>query len=90
MLNSLVHVLEAVVGVNVAHGVIDTNWCWSKAVLLHVDDHAACAWCDVNGDHVWCVNCDIHRSILFSKNCLCCFLLFSFYIIYYRFLANCF
>lgn len=67
VLDSLVHILEAVVGVDVAHGVIDTDWCWVEAVLLHGEDHGACAWCDVNGDHVWCVNSDIHRSILFSR-----------------------
>ena len=66
MLDSLVHVLEAVVGVDVAHGVVDGDSWWGEAVLLCVDDHLSCGWCDVDGDHVWCVNSNVHRSISFS------------------------
>ena len=65
MLDSLVHVLETIVGVNVAHSVANTDWGWGEAMLLHVDDHGACAWCDVDGDHVWCVNSNVHRSFPF-------------------------
>ena len=66
MLDSLVHVLEIVVGVNVAHGVVDGDSWWGEAMLLHVDDHAAGAWCDFYGDHVWRVNSNVHGSISFS------------------------
>lgn len=65
VLDSLVHVLEAIVGVNVAHGVVDGDSWWCEAVLLRVDDHFACGWCDFYGDHVWCVNSNVHRSIPF-------------------------
>lgn len=65
MLDSLVHVLETVVGVNVAHGVADGDSWWCEAMLLHVDDHVAGAWCDVDGNHVWRVNSNVHRSIPF-------------------------
>lgn len=60
VLDSLVHVLEAVVGVDVAHGVVDGDSWWGEAVLLRVDDHAAGGWCDFYGDHVWCVKVDLY------------------------------